>query len=190
MALMQFELFAPGLAGGDEDGAKKQLAAIEKQDPARGAEAQAAFAMKAKHTDQAIALYQKALKLDPKLADAALSLGFTLEKQKDWDGAFSAFQRVIGIGGDGVAMGRYQLGKIAATTGTHIALGEAALRAYLQRDHPAALPTAAYAHWRLGMIQEKKGAPDQARSEYEAALKLDPGNKDARKALNALDKRS
>ncbi len=189
LALMQFYLFAPGVAGGDEAKAKAQLAAIEKIDPAHGYEAAAAFDMKAKQVDKAIAAYRKALKLDPTLSDAALSLGFTLEQKKDWDGAFQAFRQVIANDDDDKAMAQYQLGKLAALSGLHAEAGKSALRDYLQTGHAHALPQPTYAHWRLGMIMAKAGDMPGAREEFQTALKLDPHNKDARESLAALDKK-
>ena len=38
----------------------------------------------------------------------------------------------------------------------------------------------------LGMIYERQGKKDVARSEYQTALSLNPRNTDAKKALDAL----
>jgi predicted TPR repeat methyltransferase len=63
--------------------------------------------------------------------------------------------------------------------------GEQALKAYMASPIPTG-PSIAHAHYRLGLIEEKKGAKDLARREYQAALRLDPGQQDASKALAAL----
>ena len=43
-----------------------------------------------------------------------------------------------------------------------------------------------WAHYWLGQIAEKRGAEDVAREEYEAALKIDPKNPPARKAMESV----
>ena len=80
----------------------------------------------------------------------------------------------------------YQLGKIGALTGGNLEVAQASLERYLQREPPPDAPSHASAHWRLGMIHERRGDPDRARAAYEAALKLDPNLAQAREALAKL----
>ena len=63
---------------------------------------------------------------------------------------------------------------------------EAALQSYLQHTPGPAEPSLAAAHWRLGMIHEKRGHTAQAREEYETALKLDPRLRGAKESLAKL----
>jgi Tfp pilus assembly protein PilF len=56
----------------------------------------------------------------------------------------------------------------------------------LAGDPGSSLPDVTWAHWRMGMIYEHKGDVAQARRAYEAALKADPDNKEAQKALKKL----
>jgi tetratricopeptide (TPR) repeat protein len=62
------------------------------------------------------------------------------------------------------------------------------LREYLSQ--PAAdltgLPSASAAHWRMGNAYEQLGRTADARATYETALRLDPENKEAKKALKDL----
>ena len=81
---------------------------------------------------------------------------------------------------------RYQLGRLCAITGQQLDRGAAALQAYLQYQPQGKEPGIAPAHWRLGMIQEKRGDPAAARAEYEAALQLAPDFAAARDALAKL----
>lgn len=80
----------------------------------------------------------------------------------------------------------YQLGRSAALSGTQLERGEAALRAYLERPRRPELPSHVGAHWRLGQILLARGDREGARREFEEALRLDPKNVDARKALEGL----
>jgi tetratricopeptide (TPR) repeat protein len=82
--------------------------------------------------------------------------------------------------------GLYQLGKITAITGQQLDRGQAALRRYLTHAPTGREPPLSAAHWRLGMICEKKGDKSAARAEYEAALKLDPSFPPAQESLKDL----
>ena len=79
----------------------------------------------------------------------------------------------------------YQIGRTASLSGLHLDRGEEALKAYIASPL-ANGPAPANAHYRLGMIYEKKGAKDLARREYQLALELNPRLEDAEKALRAL----
>lgn len=81
---------------------------------------------------------------------------------------------------------QYQLGRLAAITGQQLERGETALQAYLQYSPVGREPAPCAAHWRLGMIHERKGDAAAARTEYEAALNLAPDFAVARDALQKL----
>jgi len=57
---------------------------------------------------------------------------------------------------------------------------------YLEHKPKPNNPTWAYAHWRLGMVYEKLGNKEQAISEYEKAIELDPDNKEAKESLKKV----
>ena len=81
----------------------------------------------------------------------------------------------------------YQIGRTAAMSGLRLDQGEAALKEYLSNtpdDNQAPLWAA---HWRLGQILEKKGDPAAARSEFEAALKLNPTQPQLLEAMRRLN---
>ena len=60
------------------------------------------------------------------------------------------------------------------------------LKLYLQHSPKPDEPSLASAHYRLGMLYEKKGSRDLARREYSAALELDASRRDAREALKKI----
>ncbi|HUJ45429.1 MAG TPA: tetratricopeptide repeat protein [Opitutaceae bacterium] len=68
----------------------------------------------------------------------------------------------------------YQVGRTAAMSGQRLDDGAAALKAYLAHTPDEDQAPLWAAHWRLGQILEKKGDAPAARTEYEAALKLNP----------------
>jgi Flp pilus assembly protein TadD len=82
---------------------------------------------------------------------------------------------------------RFYIGRAAALSGERLEGGEKELRALI-----AAPPldmnkaTLSGAHHRLGMILERQGRKEQARSEYQQALAINPANDNAKKSLAAL----
>ena len=61
-----------------------------------------------------------------------------------------------------------------------------ALEAYLQTTPGRNDPSLAAAHWRLGMVHEKRQDRQRAKAEYESALRLDPTFKPATESLRKL----
>ncbi|HTJ79062.1 MAG TPA: tetratricopeptide repeat protein [Rariglobus sp.] len=85
-------------------------------------------------------------------------------------------------------MALYTLGRIASESGQELARGEQALRRCLELTPAIQEPDFAGVHYRLGMIAEKSGHPDTARTEYQRALTLEPTFQAAASALKNLDK--
>jgi tetratricopeptide (TPR) repeat protein len=81
----------------------------------------------------------------------------------------------------------YQIGRTAAMSGQRLDQGEAALKEYLAHTPDDSDEPLWTAHWRLGQILEKKGDPAAARSEFEAALKLNPTQPQLLEAMRRLN---
>lgn len=80
----------------------------------------------------------------------------------------------------------FQIGRLAAISGERIDRGMETLRKALTLTPPAGSVPLEAAHWRLGMLWEKKGDPNAARTAYEAALKLNPNFQQAVESLKKL----
>lgn len=81
----------------------------------------------------------------------------------------------------------YQIGRLAAVSGQFPERGLAALRRCLDLPVPSAnTPGHAAAHWRIGVILEKKNDLPGARTAYESAVKLDPAFTPAAESLKKL----
>ena len=79
----------------------------------------------------------------------------------------------------------YNLGRLSALSGEHLARGEASLRRFLTLT--AADPVRqSHAHYRLGMIKEKMGDVQTAATEYQAAIDLYPRHEPAAAALQKI----
>jgi tetratricopeptide (TPR) repeat protein len=185
-SLMQYELQAPSIAGGDRDKAEAELAVVRTLDAGHGYAAQALFLVADKKDAEAIAAYRKAIELAPDDADARFDLGQLLQTLERYDEAFDVFE-ALAAHAPQETRALYQVGKTAVLGKRRLERGAAALKAYL-----AAGPTAdddpkpAKALWRLGMVYELMQRPEDARTQYVAALKIEPGFKDAQDSLEHL----
>ena len=80
----------------------------------------------------------------------------------------------------------YQIGRMAALTGTAVDRGLETLKKCLTLTPPVDLPPHAAVQWRIGNLWEKKGDKAAARTAYEASLKLDPKFTQATDSLKKL----
>jgi tetratricopeptide (TPR) repeat protein len=184
-ALVEYYLRAPGFLGGGEEKARAQAEEIARRDPVLGHRSRALIHREGGRDDEAEKEYQAALALDPNRADPYYWLGFLHQEKKRYDRALDVFETMLARDVD-TAGALYQIGKTGALSGLKLDRAEECLRKYLETEPKAGAPPHAWAHYRLGMVHEKKGARDLARQSYEAALRLDPKLEDARKALKAL----
>jgi tetratricopeptide (TPR) repeat protein len=140
--------------------------------------------------------FEKVADAEPRNAEAAeirkrdpvrgaQAFGTLYVAEKEYAKAFLMFDEMIKAH-PGNKLLLYYLGSVAASSGQQLDRGEAALKEYLKSTPAANEPGLFVAHWRLGVIYEKKGNKDAARAEYEAALKLWPQYPPALAALKKL----
>jgi Tfp pilus assembly protein PilF len=183
--LASFYILAPGIAGGNLAKAKLQLDALDKLDPVRANALHAEIAMK-QHDPAAAGRYMRtAAKIDA-TGSGDLYLGKFLVSQKDYTGAFTAFETGIHEHPSNSA-NYYQFGRLATITGTHVQAGIRDLKKYLTMPHrwQPDTPTYKWARYRLGVLYSIAGDEVAARSQYRAALAMDPDFKQAAAALHA-----
>lgn len=80
----------------------------------------------------------------------------------------------------------FLIGRLAAISGERIDRGMETLGKALTLTPPAGAAPHEAAHWRLGLLWEKKGDRPAARAAYETALKLNPNFRQAAEALQQL----
>ncbi|MGH8396660.1 MAG: tetratricopeptide repeat protein [Gammaproteobacteria bacterium] len=185
-SLFQYYIAAPGIAGGSTDKAKEQIAALDKLDPVQAAIARATLAMKNKDNKQAEGYLRAAVKLD-KTGEANTQLGLFLLNQKRFNDAIAALQD--GISKDpNNSINYYYVGLSAVLGKNNVQAGMQALQKYLTMPHDwhPDTPTYKWAHYRLGMLYGATGDKVDEKAQYEAALKLDPDFKEAKKALATI----
>jgi len=113
-----------------------------------------------------------------KLLDAArgrIAFATLYAQEKKYDLALAEFEAVLKTNPDDFTA-LFQIGRLAAITGQFIDHGLSCLRRCLELPAPS-LPQApghAAAHWRIGVLLEKKSDLAGARAAYQAGAQIDP----------------
>ena len=183
--LVEYYLAAPGFLGGSIDNARIQANAIAKLDPYRGGDALADVAIAAKDTAGLIRARESLVAQFPDSTESHLILIQIQQVRKQWAQVWTLVDRFEKARPD-LPIVRYVVGRTAAETGEQLDRGESALRSYLEITPKPKEPSLAAAHWRLGMIAEKRGNTALARQEYQTAATMDPNLKQAKEALARL----
>lgn len=183
--LAQYLFNAPPMVGGSEEEGRKQIDEIIDRDPVRGHLLAARIYLTKLNRVEAEKEIMKAVELAPDDPDVRYQLGRFYQDTTDYIEAFAAFEEALQRKPDH-AGALYQIGRTAVLSGVHLDRGAECLKRYLELDHQPGMPSKSSAHWRLGMIYEKQGHADEARAEYEEALRLDAGNAQAKESLDAL----
>ncbi len=128
---------------------------------------------------------REAAKVDPSQAGAYSSLAFALAAEERWaelDAALAEAEKNV----PDDLNPYYQAGRALLCTGKDLARAERYFRRYLGPEPEGEAPTLAHAHWRLGLVLEKKGRKPEAVAEIEAALRMRPDLGEAKKDLKRL----
>ena len=119
--------------------------------------------------------------------ERATVLGVLLKTSaKDYPAAFQLCEEVLAQH-PGHYAALYHYGRTAAISGQNLELGLTRLQKCLTLEPPSpASPTPSNVWQRIGNLQEQLKHPAEARTAYETALQLDPGNLQAATALGKL----
>ncbi|MFN2507490.1 MAG: tetratricopeptide repeat protein [Chthoniobacterales bacterium] len=180
----------PRILGGSREKAAEQVAIIRRSDPVLATQIEGDFLARDKRYKEALAMYEKAVVLNPSRARPHVSMATVYQEIKRWDDAFVALDRALAME-PSYPVALYHFGRTAASSGLQLDRGEKYLRSYLAmplRKPELEYPPLASAHFRLGWILERKGDVDGARAEYEEVLSIDPDHKKTRAAIARLPK--
>ena len=122
-------------------------------------------------------------KRDPFMGASVLGQLYLAEKK--YDEAFALFEEVLKTKPDHY-LALYSIGRTSAQTGLRLERGAQTLRRCLELTPGKGEPGHAPVQWRLGNLAEKQGKPADARTAYEAALKIDPTFAPAQDSLAKL----
>jgi len=186
VALMNYYLQAPRIAGGNKGKARKLAHRLVDIDHVRGHMAMANIYEKEKAFNAAEAEYREVINLRPDEIWPYLNLGYFYQRWEKYNKSSTVFYDILKLDKQNMAA-HYQIGKNAALSGEDLREGINHLRIYLTEKPGSRNPSWAGAHWRIGLIYQHLTKDDSARYEFQSALKLDPDFKEAIKALNSLN---
>jgi len=184
--LIQYDCTAPGMVGGGEEKAQPLIEKLMAMDAAEGHYATGICRAQKKDYPAADAEFAKSLEGKPKTANRIYDIGDYFLQRKN-------AEKLLAVAGAGEELapqdprGKFYRGVALILQNLKSADAEKCLRDYLQlapmnSDYPR--PWAA--HYWLGRLQESQKNPAGARSEYQAALKLNGKYKPAQEALTQL----
>jgi tetratricopeptide (TPR) repeat protein len=182
-SLVDFYSMAPGFMGGSADKAREQAQAIARIDAMRGHLAFARLAVSAKDTAGAEREMKAAIAVAPNARRPYTALANWYEKDKKWPQAFATWDPYVKLHPED-PYGPFGVGRLAAASGQQLERGEQGIGAFLAKPPKDAGPMLlSRGYLRLGQVLEYQGKRAEARRAIEQAVKLDPRNEDAKKAL-------
>ena len=184
MGLVDFYSIAPGVMGGSMDKAREQASELVKLHPMRGHLAFARIAMRQKNDSAAILAHEAAIAAAPDSTPAYYALGSLLRSRNRFADALRVYDRLLERRSDEV-VAHALYGIVSALGGIEMERGERELRYFLANAPKENTTAQSYSnvHYRLGMIYDKTGRAEQAQKEYAEAVKWNPKNEDARRAI-------
>jgi len=183
--LIQYYVQAPGFLGGSTSKAIEQAEEIRKRNALRGYLELGALYEREKKYGEAEKAYLAASKEKSERHVGGYRLGLFYQNTGAFEKAFELFEAMIAANPT-ESGALFQIGKTGAMSGQRLDRAAEALEAYLQTTPGRNDPTLAAAHWRLGMVHEKRQDRQRAKAEYETALRLDPTFKQATESLKKL----
>lgn len=187
-ALIEFDCGAPGIVGGGEDKALKEIEKLASLDAAEGHYARGNCRRQKKDFTEADPEFTKALESNPKSVDLVYDIGDYAMKRDQAD----RLAAVVEVGGKLDAKdprGTFYLAVTRILRGEKLTEAESAIHEYMNKTpRRNNYPSPAMAHYWLGRLAERKNSRDTAIGEYETALKLEPKNRYAAEALKRVKK--
>ena len=183
--LIQYYVQAPGFLGGSTQKALEQAEAIRQRNALRGYLELGALYEREEKLADAEKAYVGAAKEKSDRHVGEYRLGVFYQNSGAYEKAFELFEQMIAANPSEFGA-LFQIGKTGAMTGQRLDRATDALEAYLQTTPGRNDPSLAAAHWRLGMVHEKRQDRQRAKTEYESALRVDPTFKPATESLRKL----
>jgi tetratricopeptide (TPR) repeat protein len=186
--LVDFYTMAPGFMGGSIEKAKQQSVEIGKLHPFRGHFAEARIANRQKDVAGEEKAYKAALAATPDSTTTFYNLASFYRRQSRWDDALALYDSLMKRHPQEIPV-HASWGVTAIQAGKHLERTERELKIWLAAvPKEANIQTISFVHYSLGQVYERTARKELARAEYNDAIKHNPQNADAKKALGALSK--
>ena len=187
---IRYLAIAPGIVGGSEERAQMQINMLADIDPLQAQLARADVYAAHKKFDLAGTEYKKVLAAAPKRMDVYFEIADYFRDHNDAPAMQQAVDLAAKLAPSDRRLGYYR-GVALVLAGKDLPQAEGYLRGYLEKPGPASEgATLSSAHEWLGKLYADENKPDKADAENQAALELDPRNKDARDALKRAQDRN
>ena len=187
-ALIEFDCSAPGIVGGGEDKALPQIKQLAEMDAAEGHYAAGNCRRQKKDFAATDEEFRRALESDPKSSELIYDIGDYAVKRNQ-------AERLLAVAdaGERVApsdpRGKFYRGVALILKKENPEQAERLLKEYAEKAPTrSAYPRPAAAHAWLGRLLEDQNKMNEAATQFQDALKLDPKNKMAQEALKRLKK--
>ena len=184
--LIEFYYRAPGIVGGGDDKALRQMEALAALDPVEGHVARGAYWVDKKKVDQAEAEFRQVLGARPKRVSPYLEVADFYLSRNDAAHMEEAVEAAARVNPADRRLIYYRaVERILA--GDRLPEAEQGLKKYLETvPRRSDLPAHSSAHEWLGRLCEREGKCNAAVEQYRKALDLDPRSKTARDAVRRL----
>jgi tetratricopeptide (TPR) repeat protein len=186
--LIEYDCAAPGMVGGGEDKAQPLIQKLMSQDAAEGHYATGNCRAQKKDYATTDAEFGKALESKPKNPERIYDIGDYFLQRKN-----TAQLLAVADAGEKLApedpRSKFYRATAFILQGQKLPEAQQLLHEYLQTaPMNSNYPRPWAAHYWLGQLEERRNNPSGARTEYEAALKLNGKYKPAQEALKQLGK--
>ncbi len=185
--LIEFYLEAPGIVGGGDEKARRQIEALAALDPAEAHLGRGDYWGK-KKPEQAEAEYRQALEGQSRRVGLYLNVADFYQTRKDAARLEEAVEAAARLDAADRRLGYYR-GVARILAGNRLQEAEKLLKDYLATvPQRSDFPSHSLAQEWLGHLYERQGKRDAAIVQYRLALESDPHNKTARDNLRRLQK--
>lgn len=188
--LIGFYLQAPGIAGGDEDEAKRMAQTLSGKDPVAGPLAQAMVLNNDEKTDEALKVIDEAIKQQPQQARLLAQKAVLLLSKKQMAEAAALYQQAAQLAEKPQQKYSYlyQVGRLAAVEQQDKAAGKAALQQFIDFYKDGENQQLSWARVRLAQIHLLEQNKTDAEQTLQPVLALTDKPEKLEKELKSLQK--
>ncbi len=186
--LIEFYFRAPGIVGGGDDKARRQIELLAGHDPVEGHLARAEFWIDKKKPELAEEEYRQVLEAKPKRVEPYLEIADFYLKRSDAAGLERALEATASVDASDRRLAFYR-GVAMVLSKADLAEAERLLKSYVATVPPRSdLPSRGLARQWLGRLYEREGKCAEAAEQYREALKIEPRMKSIQEDLRHVCK--